>query len=47
VIKKNKSYRGFAAKRTLTCTKLATNKKPGKQVIVERGAYACPAGYKR
>ena len=47
VIKKNKSYRGFAAKRTLTCTKLASNSKPGKQVIVERGAYACPAGYKR
>jgi hypothetical protein len=47
VIKKNKSYRGFAAKRTLTCTKLASNKKPGKKVIVERGAYACPAGYKR
>jgi hypothetical protein len=47
VIKKNKSYRGFAAKRTLTCTKLATNKKPGKRVIVERNAYACPAGYRR
>jgi hypothetical protein len=47
VIKKNKSYRGFAAKRTLTCTKLASNTKPGKQVIVERGAYACPSGYKR
>lgn len=47
VIKKNKSYRGFAAKRTLTCTKLASNNKPGKQVITERGAYACPAGYKR
>jgi hypothetical protein len=47
VIKKNKNFSGFAAKRTLTCTKLASNKKPGKQVIVERGAYACPAGYKR
>lgn len=47
VIKKNKSFRGFAAKRTLTCTKLASNKKPGKKVIVERNAYACPAGYRR
>ncbi len=47
VIKKKKSYRGFAAKRTLTCTKLASNTKPGKKVIVERGAYACPTGYKR
>jgi hypothetical protein len=47
VIKKNKSYRGFAAKRTITCTKLATNKKPGKKVIIERGAYGCPSGYKR
>lgn len=47
VIKKKKGYRGFAAKRTLTCTKLASNSKPGKQVITERGAYACPSGYKR
>jgi hypothetical protein len=47
VIKKNKNYSGFVAKRNLTCTKLASNSKPGKQVITERGAYACPSGYKR
>ncbi len=47
VIKKNKSYRGFAPKRTLTCTKLASNDKPGKKVIRVKNAYACPTGYKR
>lgn len=47
VIKKNKNFRGFAAKRNLTCTKLASNNKPGKQVISERGVYACPSGYRR
>jgi hypothetical protein len=47
VIKKNRNYSKFVAKRTLTCTKLANNNKPGKEVIRVKKAHACPTGYKR
>jgi hypothetical protein len=47
VIKKNRGYSKFVSKKSLTCTKLASNIKPGKNVIKVKNAYACPAGYKR
>lgn len=47
VIKKKKSYTKFASKKSLTCTKLASNIKPGKKVLKVKNAYACPSGYKR
>ena len=47
VIKKNRGYSKFVSKKSLTCTKLASNIKPGNNVIKVKNAYACPAGYKR